>query len=147
MFRTCPRAITEVVHAEAAQEYLRSLPPEHFMEATAQAAQRKITLESLNLVHAHRPDVQVSKELLVQYPREGQRRPGQVLSPFQTPSQEVLPIAELRGFWLSPWGHESWWGCGVEGGVADGLRQLVVSRQGCRVRTQVRQSWRIAQSQ
>lgn len=52
---------------EAAQSYLRSLPPEHFMEATPQATQRKITLESLDLVHAQRPDVQVFNELLVQY--------------------------------------------------------------------------------
>ncbi len=55
----------------AAQEYLRSLPLEHFMEATAQATQRKITLESLDLVHAHRPDVHVFNELLVQYPGDG----------------------------------------------------------------------------
>lgn len=49
------------------------------MEATSQATQRKITLESLDLVHARRPDVQVFNELLIQYPYARQRRPGQVV--------------------------------------------------------------------
>ena len=56
-----------------AEDYLRSLPLEHFMEATPQATQRKITLESLDLVTAVRPDVHVFNELLVQYPRAGMR--------------------------------------------------------------------------
>ena len=43
------------------------------------ARQRKITLESLDLVHARRPDVQIFNELLVQYPRRGQRKLGQVV--------------------------------------------------------------------
>jgi hypothetical protein len=47
-----PRAIIAVAYAEYAHDYLRSLPPEHFMEATSQGTQRKITLESLDLVHA-----------------------------------------------------------------------------------------------
>ena len=74
-----PRAIIAVEYAEAAQAYLRSLPSEHFMEATAQATQRKITLESLDLVHARRPEVQVFNELLVQYPRPRTRQPGQIV--------------------------------------------------------------------
>ena len=65
---------------EAEQRYLRSLPPEHFMEATAQATQRKITLESFDLVHAARPDIQLFSELLVQYPRQGKKKTlGQVV--------------------------------------------------------------------
>ncbi len=66
-------------YERAAHAYLRGLPLEHFMEATTQATQRKITLESLDLLHARRPDVQVFNELLVQYPLPGQRRPGQVV--------------------------------------------------------------------
>src|SRR5262249_44214572 len=69
-----PRALLEIAYEEAAQAYLRSLPPEHFMEATAQATQRKITLESLDVLRVHRPDVQVFNELLVQYPLPGQRK-------------------------------------------------------------------------
>jgi Uma2 family endonuclease len=49
------------------------------MEATAQATQRKITLESLDLVHARRPDVQVFNELLVQYPTGRQQVIRQVV--------------------------------------------------------------------
>jgi hypothetical protein len=68
-----PRALISVAYEKAAQEYLRSLPLEHFIEATSQATQRKITLESLDLVHARRPEIQVFNELLVQSP-EGLRR-------------------------------------------------------------------------
>jgi Uma2 family endonuclease len=65
---------------EAAQRYLRSLPLEHFMEATPQATQRKITLESFDVIHETRPDVQCFSELLVQYPRHGGRKNlGQVV--------------------------------------------------------------------
>jgi hypothetical protein len=68
MSRPRLRAFVDIEYENAAQAYLRSLPPEHFMEATPQATQRKITLESLDLVHARRPEVQVFNELLVQYP-------------------------------------------------------------------------------
>jgi hypothetical protein len=74
-----PRQLLSLAYYEAAQEYLRSLPPEHFMEATPQSTQRKVTLESLDLVCARRPDVHVFNELLVQYPVKGQKRPGQVV--------------------------------------------------------------------
>lgn len=74
-----PRVFVEIAYEKAAREYLRSLPLEHFMEATPQATQRKITLESLDLVHAHRPEVQVFNELLVQYPLPRRKRPGQVV--------------------------------------------------------------------
>jgi hypothetical protein len=66
-------------YARAAQAYLRSLPLEHFMEATPQATQRKITLESLALVQVERADVHHFNELLVQYDKGGRRRPGQVV--------------------------------------------------------------------
>ncbi len=64
---------------EAAQEYMRRLPPEHYMEAFAQGTQRKITLESFDLIHASRPEVQCFNEILVQYPRKGRKRLGQVV--------------------------------------------------------------------
>jgi Uma2 family endonuclease len=74
-----PRALLEVRYYQAAQEYLRNLTDENHMEATAQAYQRKVTLESLDLVTARRPEIQVFNELLVQYPQEGTRQPGQVV--------------------------------------------------------------------
>jgi Uma2 family endonuclease len=64
-----PRTVEE--YERAAQEYFHSLPLEHFMEARPHATQREITLESLALLRAQRPDVQVFNEMLVQYPLEG----------------------------------------------------------------------------
>src|SRR5438552_15555128 len=103
-----PRALLALRYAEAAQEYLRSLPPEHFMEATAQGTQRKITLESLDLVHDDRPDVQVFNELLVQYPRRGKRRPEQVVpdnmviiwdEPIDADGSYDIPLQPVGPFW------------------------------------------------
>src|SRR5687768_14547974 len=77
-----PRILLELSYYQAAQDYLRKLPPEHFMEATPQATQREITLESLALVRAQRTDVQGFNELLVQYPLprpRGKRKIGQVV--------------------------------------------------------------------
>jgi hypothetical protein len=61
-----PRSLLRLEYANAAEAYLRSLPLEHFMEAKPQATQRKITVESLALLHAQRPDVQYFNEMLVQ---------------------------------------------------------------------------------
>jgi Uma2 family endonuclease len=58
-------------YERAALEYLRSLPLEHFMEARSPATQREITLESLALLRAQRPEVHVFNEMLVQYPLGG----------------------------------------------------------------------------
>jgi len=66
-------------YAQAARQYLRSLPLEHFMEATSQATQRKITLESLDLVKARQSEVWVFNELLVQYSRGRGKKLGQVV--------------------------------------------------------------------
>lgn len=74
-----PTTFTAAEYERFAQEYLESLPLSHFMEATPQATQRKITLESFDVVQVHRPDIQLYNELLVQYPRRGRRKPGQVV--------------------------------------------------------------------
>lgn len=77
-----PRRLLEVNYYQAAQDYLRRLPPEHFMEATPQATQREITLESFALIQAQRPDVHRFNKLLVQYPlanSRGKRKIGQVV--------------------------------------------------------------------
>ena len=58
----------ETLYERLANEYCRSLPLEHFMESTDQANQRKITLESLDLVSAQWPEFQVFSELLILYP-------------------------------------------------------------------------------
>ena len=50
MTRLKAAAMTEADYDLAADEYCRSLPLEHFMEAIPQSTQRKITLESLDLL-------------------------------------------------------------------------------------------------
>jgi Uma2 family endonuclease len=93
----------------AAQEYLRRLPLEHFMEAIPQATQREITLASLALLEVQRPDVHVFNELLVQYPLPQQRRPGQVVpdnmvvistEPIKAEGSFNLPVEPARPFWV-----------------------------------------------
>ena len=104
-----PLPLLRLHYYEAAQAYLRSLPPEHFMEATPQATQRKITLESLDLVHARRPDVQVFNELLVQYPLPKHAKPGQVVPDNMVVLHEQaldvegsydVPLQPVRPFWM-----------------------------------------------
>jgi Uma2 family endonuclease len=74
-----PRHLLRLEYEKAAEEYLRSLPLEHFMEADTQGRQREITMESLALLHHARPEVQYFNELLVQYPVPERSRPGQVV--------------------------------------------------------------------
>jgi Uma2 family endonuclease len=74
-----PVILQELAYEREAQAYLRSLPPEHFMEVTDQSHQGGITLASFALLHAARPEVQYFNELLVQYPRKRRRKPGQVV--------------------------------------------------------------------
>ncbi|MBO0697656.1 MAG: Uma2 family endonuclease, partial [Zavarzinella sp.] len=109
MATTKPRAVIAVTYEAWAQEYLRSLPPEHFMEAKGQSTQREITLESLALVKARRPDFHVFNEMLVQYPLPGQKRPGQVVpdnmvvlsrEPLEAESSYNLPLEPARPFWV-----------------------------------------------
>lgn len=109
MSSALPRALLHIRYVESAEEYLRSLPLEHFMEATAQATQRKITLESLDLVHARRPDVYVFNELLVQYPLRSEREIGKVVPDNMVVVSEHqprpegsynLPFEPARPFWV-----------------------------------------------
>lgn len=103
----------KVLYEIAERRFLKSLPLEHFMESTPQATQRKITLESFDLIHVARPDVQCFNELLVQYPRAGEDadRPGQVVpdnmvvihskpivaeGSYMTPLQPVGPFLVLE---------------------------------------------------
>ena len=109
MATTKPRGLIACSYEDAAREYLRSLPLEHFMESVGQATQRKITVESLDLIAARRPDVNVFSELLVQYPVAGQRRPGQVVpdnmvvitdQPIEAEGSFNYPLETARPFWV-----------------------------------------------
>jgi Uma2 family endonuclease len=104
-----PRMLLRVRYYEAAQDYLRKLPLEHFMESTPQATQRKITLESLDLVSARRSDFQVFNELLVQYPLPKRKRPGQVVpdnmvvihaEPIDAEGSYDVPLQPVGPFWV-----------------------------------------------
>lgn len=92
-------ARTQLLYDWAADRYLQSLPLEHFMESTQQSTQRKITLESLDLVARLRPDFQVFSELLIQYPANGEDpdEPARVV-----PDNMVIvwpePLAPLKAF-------------------------------------------------
>jgi len=74
-----PRLLRDAMYTRYAQEYLASLPMEHFMESRYQSTQREITTACLRQVKLSRPDIQIFSELLVQYPIRGERRPGQVV--------------------------------------------------------------------
>ncbi|MBY0524043.1 MAG: Uma2 family endonuclease [Gemmataceae bacterium] len=104
-----PRTLVRLEYARAAEAYLHSLPLEHFMEATAQATQRTITLESLDLVHALRPDFQVFNELLVQYPFGRSREIRQVVpdnmvvvhdEPIDADGSFDVPLQPVGPFWV-----------------------------------------------
>jgi Uma2 family endonuclease len=60
--------LDRIFYVQAATEFQNSLPLEHFVESTPQATQRKITLESFDLIHIARPDIWCYNELLIQYP-------------------------------------------------------------------------------
>lgn len=74
MGKTKRTAWTAAEYERAARKYCRSLPLEHFMEALPQSKQREITLESLAVLTARRPEVQVFNETLVQYFHKGNLR-------------------------------------------------------------------------
>jgi Uma2 family endonuclease len=104
-----PRSLLRLEYEKAAEVYLHSLPLEHHMEATPQARQREITVESLALVHARRPEVQYFNELLIQYPHARGRRIRQVVpdnmvvvypEPIRAVGSYDLPLQPARPLWV-----------------------------------------------
>ncbi|HKI32931.1 MAG TPA: Uma2 family endonuclease [Gemmataceae bacterium] len=94
-------------YERAAQDYLRALPREHFMEATPHAAQREITIESFAVLKVRRPDVQLCNELLVQYPINahlGQVCPDNMVIESEEPLAAMgsfnLPFESGRVLWV-----------------------------------------------
>ena len=83
---------TPLFFEQAADEYLdfiKKKHPEHFMESVGQATQRKITVASLDLVAAERPDVFVYSELLIQW-RDDEKKLRRVVP------DNMVVIAEKR---------------------------------------------------
>jgi len=104
-----PRHLLSLEYDRYAREYLRRLRPEHFMEAFGQSTQRKITVESLDLVQARRPEVQVFSGLLVQYPHGREPRPHQVVpdnmvvlhdTPLKVEGSFDIPMQPAGPFWV-----------------------------------------------
>ncbi len=109
MASTKPRILLSLEYDRYAREYLRRLPPEHFMEAYGQSTQRKITSESLDLVHERRPEVQFFSELLIQYPWGREPKPHQVVpdnmvvlheQPIKVRGSFTLSLQPVRPFWV-----------------------------------------------
>lgn len=92
----------KLIYELAERRYLKSLPLEHFMESTPQATQRKITLESFDLIHVSRPDVQCFNELCVIYPIPGEDpdTPGKVVPDNMVVIHSQTIVAE--GSYMTP---------------------------------------------
>ena len=104
-----PRRLLEVSFHKAAQVYLHSLPLEHFMESTGQGTQRKITLESLDLVAAVLSQVHVYNELLVQWRVGRDKTIRQVVpdnmvvvhdGPIEAETSYDVPLQPAGPFWV-----------------------------------------------
>ncbi len=104
-----PRSRLAILYDKAAQDYLSKLPLEHFMEATTQATQREIAVESLALVRAVLPQVQVFNELLLQGRRKGRGKLVQVVpdnmvvvyeEPIDAVGSYAVPIQPVGPFWV-----------------------------------------------
>lgn len=110
MTRLKTATMTEAEYERAADEYRRDLPLEHFMEAIPQSRQREITLESLALLRAKRPEVKVFNELLVQYPTPaglGQVVPDNMVllsdRPVRAKGSFNLPFESASPLWVLEW--------------------------------------------
>jgi hypothetical protein len=97
----------KLVYERDADLYCRSLPLERFMESTTQSTQRKITVESLDLVSAVWPEFQVFSELLIQYPLPGKdpEQPARVVpdnmvfvhpEPIEAEGSFMVPMQSAR---------------------------------------------------
>src|SRR5262249_5322175 len=104
-----PLPLVRLQYAKSAEAYLHSLPLEHFMEATAQARQREISVESLALVHGRRPDIQYFNELLLQYPHGRPSKIHQVVpdnfvvlcdTPINAETSYDIPLQPVGPFWV-----------------------------------------------
>jgi Uma2 family endonuclease len=109
MSTTLPRHLLRLRYEKAAEAYLKSLPLEHFMEAIAQATQRTITLESLDLVRAARSDFHLFNELLVQYPHGKDQKIRQVVpdnmvvihdEPIRASGSYDIPLQPVKPYWV-----------------------------------------------
>jgi hypothetical protein len=105
-------------YRQEALEYCREhmdgpAPP----ETVSQGTQRKTTLSSLSLLKAHRSDVHYFNELLVRYPRAGQRQKGEVVpdnmvfvhdGPLDVDDVYDTAAQPARPFWVLDYTSDVW---------------------------------------
>jgi Uma2 family endonuclease len=98
----------------AAWEYYRSLPMEHFMEATPQATQRLVAYSAFELLRLLRPEIHFFSELLVQYLYGGRLRqvvPDNMLVVGDLPdhprSNFAIELEPVAPFMMMEWVSES----------------------------------------
>ena len=89
-------ALFEFYEAEA-RKYQATLTLEDYMEATDHAHQRKITLESFDVIRDARPDIHCFNELLVQYPLGFGKKLGKVV-PDNFVVVHPTPLGSLTNF-------------------------------------------------
>ena len=64
---------------EAALRYSRSTRPGYRAEAFAQSTQRRITLESFDLIREARPEIHCFSDMLIEFQRKSRNARGDVL--------------------------------------------------------------------
>jgi len=97
---------TQLIYEWDATKYCKSLTLENLMESNFQATQRKITVDSFDLIGRERPDVHCYSEMLIQYPRLGESpdRPARVVpdnmvvmstQPLNVSGSYMLPVHKV----------------------------------------------------
>ena len=84
-------------YEEEARKYQATLTLEHYMEASDHAHQRKITLETFDVIAQARPDIHCFNELLVQYPLGFGKKLGKVV-PDNFVVIHPTPLGSLTNF-------------------------------------------------
>ena len=84
-------------YEEEARKYQATLTLEHYMEASDHAHQRKITLETFDVIAQARPDIHCFNELLVQYPLGFGKKLGKVV-PDNFVVIHPTPLGSLSNF-------------------------------------------------
>lgn len=110
MSKLIDRPLTLEEYEQLARAYQKTLPLEHYMESLDQSMQRKIALDSLDLLHLRRPEVQVFSELLVQYPMGGEIHrvvPDNMVrlcaDPPRSKGSFNLELEPVGPFWVLEW--------------------------------------------
>ena len=84
------------LYEEEARKYQATLTLEDYMEATDHAHQRKITVESFDVIREARPDIHCFNELLVQYPLGFGKTLGKVVWCVGGPKRALTHPTSLR---------------------------------------------------